>query len=344
MKIKSFFVLSLVLFAANGFSQTYLTQIKSTDTKKWGYANQKGEIIIPAQFERCYEFTRDGFAAIHDKESKAFYFINLKGEKLTTQLKGIDGVEEGFSNGLAAVKTGDKWGYLDTSGKLAIPAKYDDATVFDGGYAVAKSGNKYVVLNARGEESPVEGSGILEVKHFSEKRAPFRATDKKFGFVDEHGKVAIQAKFQSVGYFKNGLAWAKEEDAILGYIDPKGEWVIKPQFDAGREFDSGTGLARIKAADKWGYVNRSGQITNINDTEVWGDFSDGLAEGKKGGKRGFYDSKGTWVIAPQFDGVRDFKNGFAAAKMNDQWGMIDKTGKWVIKPSFAGIKDMELVK
>jgi len=343
MKTKTFFSLAFILITGICFSQTYVTQIKSSDTKKWGYANQKGEIIIAPQFERCDEFTSDGWAAVYDKKNKSAYFINLKGEKLNSAV-GIADVMDGFNSGLAAVKTGDKWGYLDTNGKLAIPAKYDEATAFDAGYAIAKSGNKYVVLNAHGEESSVEGSGILDAKHFSEKLAPFRASDKKFGFINERGKVAIPAKFQSVGYFKNGLAWAKENDGKLGYIDPKGEWVIKPQFDAGREFDSESGLARIKKDDKWGYVNHSGEITYVNDTDVWGDFSGGLSEGKKGGKKGFYNGKGQWVIEPQFEGVRDFKNGFAAAKMNELWGMIDKTGKWVIKPSFAGIKDMERVR
>ncbi|HMI64625.1 MAG TPA: WG repeat-containing protein, partial [Cyclobacteriaceae bacterium] len=206
MKTKTFFSLAFILITGICFSQTYVTQIKSSDTKKWGYANQKGEIIIAPQFERCDEFTSDGWAAVYDKKNKSAYFINLKGEKLNSAV-GIADVMDGFNSGLAAVKTGDKWGYLDTNGKLAIPAKYDEATAFDAGYAIAKSGNKYVVLNAHGEESSVEGSGILDAKHFSEKLAPFRASDKKFGFINERGKVAIPAKFQSVGYFKNGLAW-----------------------------------------------------------------------------------------------------------------------------------------
>ena len=357
MKIKTLFSFALILVALSGFSQTYVTQIKSPETKKWGYANQKGEIIITPQFERCYEFGSDGLAQIYDKKLKGFYFINVKGEKLPTKFDvvklienttirmglGIEGVVEGFNNGMAAVRTEDKWGYLDTSGKLVIPMKYDDATIFDGGHAVARTGNKYVVLNARGEETPVEGSGILDVNRFSEKLAPYRSATKRFGFIDEKGKVAIEAKFHSVGFFKNGLAWAKTDDA-LGYINPKGEWVIEPRFDVGKEFDLQSGLARVKKGDKWGYTNRSGEITYVNDTENWGDFSEGLAEGKKGGKRGFFNGKGKWVIEPQFESVRDFKNGFAAAKMNDLWGMIDKEGKWVIKPTFAGIKDMERIK
>lgn len=41
-----------------------------------------------------------------------------------------------FSDGLAAVKSGGKWGYIDESGKTAIPLKYDFAGRFKEGVAV----------------------------------------------------------------------------------------------------------------------------------------------------------------------------------------------------------------
>jgi len=44
MKIKTLFSFALLLVTLSGFSQTYVTQIKSVETKKWGYANQKGDL------------------------------------------------------------------------------------------------------------------------------------------------------------------------------------------------------------------------------------------------------------------------------------------------------------
>lgn len=344
----SFIVLFLVI--GNAFSQTYITQVKVPGQKKWGYATLSGELIIPAQFEKCYKFSSEGLAAIYDADQRQYYFINTKGEKLSTQIssfKLIDGFGfdlEGFTNGLAPVKMGELWGYLNSQGKLAIPAKYDDATEFNGGFAVAKTGDKYVTLNTKGEESPVDVAGIVDLKHFSEGLAPYRTADKKFGFIDAHGKVAIAAQFQSVGYFSNGLAWAKAPGGILGFINTKGEWVIKPQFDAGKDFDVESGMARVKLNDKWAYVNKQGEMMYVKDTDLWGDFSNGLASGRKNSLVGFFDSKGEWVIKPQFEAVRDFKNGYAAAKKDDKWGVIDKTGNWVMQPTYDGIKDMELVK
>jgi hypothetical protein len=349
MKIKIFLSFALILIGAHAFSQTYLTQFKPVDSKTWGYLNEKGEVVIKPQFEKCFKFFKEGLAPVYDTKAKQFYFINVKGEKVNTEAKDFRLIDrfgfdlDGFGDGLIPIRQGDKFGYLNADGKIAIPAKYDHVTVFNSGYGVGKLNKNFVVLDTHGTESPVEGSGILDVKEFSEKLAPYRASDKNFGFINGNGKVAIKAQFESVGYFSDGLAWAKTGDDKVGYIDTNGAWVIKPQFTTGKDFDPSTGLARVKVGDTWGYVNKKGDVTYVKDTSLWGDFSDGLAEGRKNEMVGFFNSKGEWVIQPQFEAVRGFKNGFAAARKGDKWGVIDKQGNWVVKPTYDRVMDMELV-
>ncbi len=348
MKTYSIFI-SILLTSFSVFSQTYVTQVKVSGTKKWGYANLKGELIVPAQYEKCYKFSSEGLAAIYDASKREYFFINLKGEKLATEIFGfklIDGFGfdvEGFTNGLAPVKQGDLWGYLNSSGQLAIPAKYNEAIEFNDGYGIVKSGIEYSILNTKGEEFPIDAKGIVDVKHFSEGMAHFRTGDKKFGFVDFNGKIVIPSQFQSAGYFYGGIAWAKADDGKVGFINLKGEWIIKPQFDAGKDFDSESGLARIKKDGEWAYVNKNGELMYMKDTDLWGDFSNGLASGRRNSLAGFFDNKGEWIIAPQFEAVRDFKNGYAAAKKEDRWGIIDKFGNWIMQPTYDGIKDIELI-
>jgi hypothetical protein len=350
MKMKSFFsVLAALAVSSTAFSQTLVTQVQPAGGKKWGYANLKGDIIIPAQYEKCYQFSADGWAPIYDTDAKQYYFINLKGEKLNAEVKKfklIDGLGfdlKGFEDGLVPVRVEDKWGFLNTQGKLVIPAKYDHVTDFHDGYVPVELNEKHFILNTQGEETPVDAS-ITDVKAFSENLAPCKTADKKAGFLGPDGKIAIAPQFESVGYFKGGLAWAKTADKKVGYINTKGEWVVKPTFDAGKDFDPKSGMARVKDASGWAYVNTSGTVLKVPDTDLWGDFSNGLAQGRKNGKVGFFNTKGEWTIQPQFDGSRDFVNGYAAAKQGELWGMIDESGNWVIQPKFDHIKDMELVK
>jgi hypothetical protein len=278
--------LSLVLVLLTGyqvFSQTYVILVKPVGMKEWGYANIKGELMIKAQFRKCTEFSEDGLAAIYDANSKQFYFINLKGETLKTEITDFKLFEifgfgiKGFENGFVPVKQNDKWGYLNTDGKLAIPIKYDKATQFNSDHAVTQNGGKYFILDKQGKEIPVDIPLLTDLKPFSEQLAPFKTVEEKFGFIDVNGKVAIQAQYQGVGYFYAGLAWARKSDKTIGFINPKGEWVIQPQFVAAKDFDLESGLARVKVGDKWAYVNKTGEITYSKDSQITEDFSNGLA-------------------------------------------------------------------
>lgn len=335
----------VALFSYASFAQTYLVQVKA-ESGKWGYVNLKGDYVIPAQFEYCNPFSKEGLAIVEKNKMKVI--INTKGEEVPAEVKGFDIIQgafgfgaKGFQEGLLAVQVNKKWGYLNTSGKIAIPLKYDYVTAFESGFATASIGTKFFVLDTKGTELVIATPGILEVKHFSEGFAPIKSADKKFGFINSKGEMAIQPQFASVGYFVGGYAWAKTMDDKVGFINTKGEWVIKPAFESVSDFDPISKVARVKEAGAWLYINPTGNKAYVKDTEVWGDFADGLAKGVQTGKTGFYNTKGEWVIKPQFESVREFKNGYAAAKLGGKWGVIDTSGNWVIKPIFDGIKDVE---
>ncbi|MFC1730062.1 WG repeat-containing protein [candidate division KSB1 bacterium] len=343
-------LLILLMTVSAVFSQSYVVLVKPVGGKEWGYANLKGELIIDAQFRKCFDFSEDGFAPVFDFKKKQYYFINLQGETLKTEiekfrLKEIFGFEtRGFTNGLAIVRQEDKWGALNTDGKLAIPFKYDKLSEFIDSYAIAKIDESFYILDKQGNETRIENPDIIDIKTFSEQLAPYKSASGKLGFIDFSGKIVISAQFTGVGYFNDGLAWARSEDGQHGFIDNKGAWVIKPQFLSTKDFEKESGLARVKLESGWAYVDKSGNIMQFKSSLVISDFSEGLAKGKKEDKLGFYNNKEEWVIPPQFNGVREFRNGYAAVKQGELWGIIDNKGNWVIKPMFAGIKDVVLVK
>jgi hypothetical protein len=347
--MKIFFTLLFVLLTPLvGISQTLIGLARPYDKKEWGFVNLKGEFIIQPEYRKTSGFSKEGYAPALDEKTGKFIFIDKKGEKLKTDLDfvliGTLGTNfHGFSNGLAPVRLGGNWGYMNVQGKEAIKAMYEKISEFSDGYAVVEKAEKKIILDVTGKETVVTDPKIFAVKHFEEGLAPFDTKERQSGFVDPTGKIVIEAKFGSVGYFKDGLAWARAADGQLGYINKKGEWIIKPQFQMTKDFDVKSGVARVKTGEKWGYIDKSGKVIEMNNgSESFDDFAEGLCSGKKGGKVGFYDKTGKWIIEPKFDGVRDFKNGYAAAKMVDKWGIIDTSGKWIIQPILGAIKDMEL--
>lgn len=341
-----FLTLLFSTFILSSIAQNYLTLVKPMGSKEWGYVNQEGAFVIDAKYRKCYSFS-DGLAAIY--EQKQYSFLRPDGSLMTPEVKGFKlhsvfgfGLQ-GFSEGMVQVSKDGKWGYLNKEGKLAIDFKYTFASKFDNGVAIVKIEDAFYVVDKNGVETLIKIDNLKKVLPFSEGLAPYHTIDKMVGFIGPDGNVVIEPKFFSVGYFVNGLAWAKKADKSIGFIDKSGNWVIEPTFLSAKDFDKVSGMARVKVADKWAYVNTEGKVTYVNSTLVWGDFSDGLAKGKQGDKWGFYDNSGYWVIPPKYEGVRDFKNGFASAKLDDKWGVIDPKGEWVIKPQFANINDMELI-
>src|SRR5262245_34579882 len=113
-------------------AQTLVTQVKPAGSKFWGYANIKGDVIIPARYAKCFKFSPDGYATVFNEDRKVYQFINVKGEPMQTEVidfKLHDSMfsdPEGFHDNMIDVKVGEKWGFMNTSGKMAIAAKYDD--------------------------------------------------------------------------------------------------------------------------------------------------------------------------------------------------------------------------
>ena len=58
----------------------------------------------------------------------------------------------GFSEGLASIKINGKHGYIDKSGLLVIPCKYELASLFEDSLACVELNGKYGFINSKGRE------------------------------------------------------------------------------------------------------------------------------------------------------------------------------------------------
>src|SRR5574343_1181551 len=56
-----------------------------------------------------------------------------------------------FSQGLAAIRIGYAWGYVDRNGALVVPPVFDDARDFSGGFAAVSQNEKWGFINPKGE-------------------------------------------------------------------------------------------------------------------------------------------------------------------------------------------------
>ncbi|HLU51729.1 MAG TPA: WG repeat-containing protein, partial [Flavobacteriaceae bacterium] len=119
-----------------------------------------------------------------------------------------------FENGLAPVFINEKWGYVNTSGEMTIPATYNDAEVFSkDGLAPVKIGKDWGFINAKGElVIPAQyqitvggGFGIFQSadsKGFIDGLARVKK-EKVWGYIKKDGSLLANKWFENIEMFSN---------------------------------------------------------------------------------------------------------------------------------------------
>lgn len=341
------FIIAL-LFEIAGMSQNYVYEVRIKGSKLWAYANLDGEVIIEPAYKLGYGFSENGRALVIPK--KGFELIDIQGntvdvgvEKLKVITDPWSGIPEGYTDAMLCVKQSNKWGAINSDGKVVIATKYDNLTIFSEGFAIAGIDQHFLVVNKSGQEFPVVDPTLKAVKHFSEGLAPVKGEEGNWGYINTDGEFAISLQYLSVGYFSGGLAWARDQGGKIGYIDQNGNWAINPIFSAAKDFDAISGMALITHNEVRHYVNREGTLSTFEETSKLYPFSNGLAIARWNGKIGFINNKMEWVVQPQYDAARAFHNGYVSVKLDSRWGVIDEEGNVIVEPKFMDIRDVKIV-
>ena len=152
---------------------------------KWGYVNEKSEIVITPQFVSAFPFS-EGLAKVRiDSLFSDIGYINKKGEFV---IKPSFNGGESFSEGLASVQdsSNNKWGYIDKTGTYVIKPKF-----------------KHLGKEFREGVAPVEVNGL-------------------YGYIDREENIIIDFRFTNALSFSDGKAFVKIGDNAY-YIDKTGK-------------------------------------------------------------------------------------------------------------------------
>lgn len=206
-------------------------------------------------------------------------------------------------SGLLKVCTGDKWGFIDKSGKIVINPQFDSVSSFS---------NRDLTCVTVGE---------------------------KYGYINKKGEYVINPQFDYAYPFYGDLALVKS-GGKYGYIDKSGKFVINPQFDEADSFyESSDNIARVCVDEKYGYINTKGEYI-VNPQYASADyFSNGLAAVKSGDKWGYINTKGDTVISYQYARAYTMSDDGYAIVMttNKNLIIIDKNGNAVTSGEFDSI-------
>lgn len=158
-----------------------------------------------------------------------------------------------MGNGVAAVKSDNKWSLIDTKGKKVTKDKYDSVVMDSKGIVCrndrvfAKQNGYYYLFDSKGNK--VVKTKFDDARLFADDGYAAVCVDGKWGFVDKDGKQVIKPQFNEAHSFSNGLAAVRFTNG-WGYVDEKGNKVIATGFDDACDFNE-QGKTFVKTDDKW---------------------------------------------------------------------------------------------
>ena len=196
-----------------------LTPYKDEGTGKYGYKNDRGEVITQPIYDAAMA-NREG-SLVRVMKDKKFGFVGLDGqEKIACQFADAGA----FSEGRAAVKVNGKWGYIDEAGNVVIQPSYDFTLRFNEGLSSVQKGGMWGYINKNGEE--VVPLKYKATGYFNNGLASVLLGDK-WGYVDATNKTVIPFEFDRADPF--GMSEANAGRVTKGdktfYVDRQGQCV-----------------------------------------------------------------------------------------------------------------------
>lgn len=214
-------------------------------------------VPLGAEFENLIAvgIPSEGKVVVIDKDNNCFVAGTADGAKKFTMPTDIVLCHASFKEGLlGVVNKNAKWGYVDETGKLVIPCKYDGISPFSEGFAVvasiANDKTSLQIINTKGETvARVKNKVRLasDEPKFVNGRIPAVNADGQFGFVTTEGNFEkCSSKVKSIGKVDNGRFIFQNADQKYGCMDFNGNILIQPRYEELNFIPSGDKfLARV---------------------------------------------------------------------------------------------------
>lgn len=265
-----------------------------------GFINVQGAMAIAPTYSDAGDFS-GGFAWV--KREDLFGLIDQTGkqilpfayEKLTP-----------VGNGSYLFRQNRKEGLIEVTGKIILPANYKKLKPFtSNGLAAARADELYGYLNRTGTwQLP---PAYLQAGDFAYDRAVVMTEDEKWQLIDATGKNYLRETYAQLWY-ANENRWIVEKEGRYGAIDAEGNTVIPLIF---AEIQAATeGFMAYQQEQLWGFLLASDgtPLTPPAYGLVW-PFKNGFA--RVATKRGLslIDTLGQLRLPPLYLDLRDGSNG-----------------------------------
>lgn len=245
-----------------------------------------------------------------------------------------------FHEGLAAFAQNDKFGFINTDGKIVIPPQFTSVSDFSCGLACAAA-----ISDDKGKSGYIDSTGKFKIQPTYDVANDFYsgyarvANNTTTMLIDKNANVIkMAAKTVPItNYSLKDCTLISFEDQIVAIKD-KQYSILKLPKNVVPNSNYSEGLCSVKYGPENqfnDYVDTKGQfVTSGRFIEAF-DFKNGLAVVRlPSNKLGYIDKTGKFVIAAIYDDALSFSEGIAAVRLGKRSFFIDRQGRTVIKPGY----------
>jgi hypothetical protein len=214
-----------------------------------GYADPDGCTVIDMQYSVALDFSC-GAAGVQRVDGK-WICIDPLGKVLAGPFNEF----YSHSDGLAAVRKGETWTYIDPTGNDPFGMHFQRAYNFVSGLGVIVRGGSWGFVSRDGL---LISDPDWDCTHLPSREIGVYSQAGHYGLVNSQGEVLTDPVFTSVRPFRQDLASVRMEKD-WGYVDTQGQWAVEPRFFDARDFSCGLAPVQENEGGPWGYIGIRGE-------------------------------------------------------------------------------------
>ncbi len=257
------------------------------------------------------------------------------------------------------VYTNEKWGIIDSEGKIIIPAEYDEMiiipnkteAVFLCTYDVNYEDNTYKtkVLNAKNKEIFTEFEKVEPIYNYDKNNnlwyeANVLKVQKngKYGLVNFNGKQILDCNYDEIESLKdteNSIIIKQGEN--VGLVDTTGNIIIPTEYKEITAIENNYQYGYIvkNNEDKYGVIDTNKKIIlEAKYEEIKSIYSPNKYVVKIDGNYQIIDKDQNVVLDKKYDDITEINGENVIVVENNKYGIVNTSGEEKIEPSYEEIK------
>jgi len=316
-----------------------LIAVKST-SDLWGFINTKGETIIPLIYKWVDDFEnglcrveKNGQKLVINKSGDIVFnhqdvylfsigLLKLNAHQDKTYTYNIDSKTEiiPINAGFVKIKSGNKFGLINTKGETILPTIYTDIQVGNSPKTFAIVKDKIIKIIQIGKGTYPVDKKILSTEGFYNEFAVMKYSNDRFGAIDNQGKIRVAPQYEYIRPFENEIAVIKL-NGKWGVIDKNESFIAQPYYDSISTFKNKICIVSEKGVhylmDCNGRILTPDGYTSITITKG-GNYL--LVKNKL---KGIANANGKEIISPRYQNIKEFSPTVFNVTENNLQGVID---------------------